>query len=200
MGADIDVYVSLISPWTWMGHARLVAIAGTAGRRIVIHPVNGGTLFERTGGLPLARRSAQRQAYRMQELKRWRRRLEMPLVLEPKYFPADETAAAHLVIAAREAGADAVDLAGRFLRGVWEQERNIADPATVDMIVAEAGLVAAELRAAAERIDAVAMRTRETETAIARGVFGMPTVVIGEDLFWGQDRLDFVAEALGVTV
>lgn len=198
MGATVDVYIVLASPWSWLAHARLVAMTGAAGAHLNVYTVNAGIVFPRTGGLPLARRSPERQAYRMQELKRWGTRLGVPLVLEPAFFPVDDTEAAQMVIAVRETGGDAFGLAGRFLRAVWEEERNIADPATIDAILSEGGLDPAAVRADAARIDAAAIRASDSEAAIARGVFGFPTVAIGDDLFWGQDRLDFVAERLGV--
>ena len=192
----VDYYCALISPWTYLGHERLRALAASHGADIVIHPVNVLAVFEQTGGLPLPKRAPQRQAYRMQELRRWRERLGVDLNLEPAHFPADETRAAELVIAARADGLDAVDLAGRFMRAVWAEERDISLSRTIGEIVAEAGMDLSALERAAKRYDANAIRAAETDEAIARGVFGAPTYVIGEELFWGQDRLDFVETAL----
>lgn len=179
-----------------MGHQRLYDMAAEAGAVIRIHPVNALEVFDQTGGLPLPKRSPQRQAYRLQELPRWRDRHGIALNIHPSYFPADETAAAVLVVAARETGADAFGLAGRFMRAVWAEERNIADSATIAEIIGEAGLSHADLSRAAEETGAAAIRQKEAEAAIEKGVFGFPTYVIGDDMFWGQDRLDFVQERL----
>lgn len=196
---DIDYYCALTSPWSYLGHERLGKMAADAGAVIRIHPVNALEVFGQTGGLPLPKRSPQRQAYRLQELPRWRDRHGVALNVHPSFFPADETEAAHLVIAARESGADAFGLAGRFMRAVWAEERNIADSATIAAIIGEAGLSHADLARTAEEIDAAGIRNREGEAAIERGVFGFPTYVIGDDIFWGQDRLDFVEERLART-
>jgi 2-hydroxychromene-2-carboxylate isomerase len=193
---NIDYYCALTSPWSYMGHGRLADMAAEAGAVIRIHPVNALEVFDQTGGLPLPKRSPQRQAYRLQELPRWRDRHGIQLNIHPSYFPADETAAALLVIAARESGGDAFGLAGRFMRAVWAEDRNIADTATIAEIVGEAGLSHTELSRTAEEIDAAAIRNQEAEEAIAQGVFGFPTYVVGDDMFWGQDRLDFVRERL----
>lgn len=192
----IDYYCALTSPWSYMGHARLGEIAAGKGATINIHPVNALAIFDRTGGLPLPKRSPERQAYRLQELHRWRSRLGVALNIHPAHFPADETDAAILVVAARETGADAFDLAGRFMRAVWAEDRNIGDSATVAAIVGEAGLNYAELTGAAENLDAAGLRDQEGQDAIAKGIFGVPSYLIGEDLFWGQDRIEFVADRL----
>ncbi|WP_416898188.1 MAG: 2-hydroxychromene-2-carboxylate isomerase [Minwuia sp.] len=192
----VDYYCALSSPWSYLGHERLGKIAAARKLAIRIHPVNALAIFDRTGGLPLPKRSPERQAYRLQELERWRKRLGVALNLKPAHFPADETEAARLVVASREAGRDAFGLAGRFMRAVWAEERNIADPGTIGAIVAEAGQDHAELVKTADSIDALALRDRDGEAAIARGVFGVPTYVVGDQLFWGQDRLEFVEEVL----
>ncbi|WP_417519422.1 2-hydroxychromene-2-carboxylate isomerase [Minwuia sp.] len=193
---DIDYYCALTSPWSYLGHARLGKIAADAGATIRIMPVNALTVFDRTGGLPLPKRSPERQAYRMQEIKRWPARLGIPLNPQPAFFPTDETQAALIVIAARESGKDAFGLAGRFMRAVWAEERNIADTATIAAIVGEAGLDHGALARKAEEIDAAAIRDQHGEQAVAEGVFGVPSYKIGDQLFWGQDRLSFVEDAL----
>jgi len=190
----IDYFVALASPYTYMGHARLAEIAGRHGATVVTRPVNFGVIFAQTGGLPLPKRAPERRAYRMMELKRWRRRLGVDLNLEPAFFPVDESTAAHVVHAARLAGHDAFDLAGRFLAAVWAEQRNIADQATIAAICGEAGLDGAALLAAREA--GAEAWGRETEAALAKGVFGAPTYVLGDELFWGQDRLDFLDQAL----
>lgn len=192
----IDYYCALVSPWSYLGHRRLREIAARHGAEIIIHPVNVLAVFERTGGLPLPKRSPQRQAYRMQELRRWRERLGVPLNLEPAHFPADETRAAEMVLAARAEGLDAMELADRFMRACWAEERDIGLSRTIAEIIGEAGMDGAALERAASRYDVNAIRAAETDDAVARGVFGAPTYIIGEEIFWGQDRLDFVEAAL----
>ncbi len=195
-GPRIDCFGALASPWTFMGHGRLRALADRAGASVRFCPVDLMQVFNATGGLPLGKRPPARRAYRMQELKRWRARLDIPLTLEPAFFPVDETEAALLTYVAREDGADAMDLAGRFMRAVWVEERNIADAATIDEIVSEAGLDVSRLRDRMTSIDPQAIRARETEEAIERGVFGAPTYFLGDQMLWGQDRLDFLERML----
>jgi len=192
----IDCFGALASPWTFMGHDRLRAMAGQAGVEVRFCPVDLLAVFGETGGLPLGKRPPARRAYRMQELKRWRARLDLPLVLEPAHFPVDETEAALLTITARLDGADPMDLAGRFMRAVWIEERNISDAATIDAIVTEAGLDPSRLRDKMAAGEAQAVRAQETAEAIERGVFGAPTYFFDDQMLWGQDRLEFLERML----
>jgi 2-hydroxychromene-2-carboxylate isomerase len=192
----VTVYYSLGSPWTYLGWQRFRALAEQAGAEAVYKPVRMADVFKVSGGLPLGQRAAQRQAYRMMELRRWREQLGVPLHLEPKFFPVDDSLAACMVVALGQRGGDMGALSGAILRAVWADERNIADPATLVAIAGEQDLDGEALLAAAQEPAAAAGYQANTEAAIAAGVFGAPTFVIGDELFWGQDRLDFVARAL----
>jgi 2-hydroxychromene-2-carboxylate isomerase len=194
----IDYYVSLNSPWTHLGAARIEALAAKHGATMRIHPVDFGTVFASSGGLPLPKRAPQRQAYRLMELKRWRDFLGIPINIQPKFFPSSESLTSSCVIALRETQGDkpAIALAHRVLRAVWQDEKNPGDPATLAALIAEIGLDAdAVMKLGADPKWAV-MRTADTQVALDRGVFGAPSYVIGDEIFWGQDRLNFVDRTL----
>jgi 2-hydroxychromene-2-carboxylate isomerase len=194
----VDYYVSLNSPWTYLGSRRFEAIAARHGAAVTIWPVDFGSVFAVSGGLPLPKRAPQRQAYRMMELKRWRDHLGVKVNLEPKFFPANEVPAAKCVIALREQGrmADAVKLAHAVLNALWAEEKNTGDPATLQAIIAGCGLDAASVIKASEAPGISEKREAYTRHAIDQGVFGAPSFVIGGEIFWGQDRLDFVDRKL----
>jgi 2-hydroxychromene-2-carboxylate isomerase len=196
MGKHVDYYVSLNSPWTYLGSARFDAMAKKHGATVTIWPVDFGSVFAVSGGLPLPKRAPQRQAYRMMELKRWRDHLGVKITLEPKFFPANEVPAAKCVIALREQGrmADAVKLAHAVLTGLWAEEKNTGDPATLKSIIASCGLDADAVMKASE--DMADKREAYTKHAIPQGVFGAPSFVVDGEIFWGQDRLDFVERKL----
>jgi 2-hydroxychromene-2-carboxylate isomerase len=196
MAKTIDYYYALISPWTYLGGPRLEEIARRHGAAIAYKPVALGKVFPVSGGLPLAKRAPQRQAYRLVELARWRDFLGVPLNLKPRFFPADETLAAGMVIAARRQGLDCGRLSNAILRGVWAEERDIADAATLKAIAAENALDGDALMAAAADPAVTAEYEANTQEAIDRGVFGAPSYVYKDELFWGQDRLDFLDRAL----
>lgn len=193
----IDYYVMPVSPWTYLGHGRLAAMAARHGAAINVKPVDYGRIFPVSGGLPLAKRAPQRQAYRLVELKRWRDFLGVPLNIQPKFFPAAADPAALAIVAALKLGeAAAMRLLGAALRAVWAEERDIGDEATLAEIIAAQGLDSAALLAAARDPAAKARYDELTGEAIERGVFGAPTYVYRDELFWGQDRLDFLERAL----
>ncbi|HEY5597778.1 MAG TPA: 2-hydroxychromene-2-carboxylate isomerase [Kiloniellales bacterium] len=196
MHKHIDYYFSLISPFTYLGSAHFEEIARRHGAEVAVKPVNLGVIFPKSGGLPLAKRSPERQAYRLMELERWRSYLDMPLNLKPKHFPAPEQQAACLVIAAARSGGDPLRLAHAILRAVWAEERNIADADTLQAIARETGHDDRNLMRAAQDPETLKTYEAYTAEAMSRGVFGAPTYVIDGELFWGQDRLDFVDRAL----
>jgi carboxymethylenebutenolidase len=196
--AHIDYYVSLNSPWTHLGAARIEALAAKYSATMRIHPVDFGTVFAGSGGLPLPKRAPQRQAYRLMELRRWKEFLGVPINIEPKHFPSSEALTAPCVIALRETQGDApaIKLAHRVLKAVWQDELNPGDPATLARLMGEIGLDADTVMKLGAEPRWTERRVAETKAALERGVFGAPSFVIGDEIFWGQDRLDFVERKL----
>ena len=197
MSKAIDYYFTPQSPWTYLGHARLTAMAEAAKATVRVLPADFGKIFAASGGLPLAKRAPQRQAYRLLELARFRELLKLPLNLEPRYFPVAGDDAARLIIAVdlQDGAATALRLSGAVFSAVWAQQRDIASAQTLAELLTECGLPAQRLAqsqspAVQDRYDA------NTEAAIAAGVFGAPSYRIDGEIFWGQDRLDFVARKL----
>jgi 2-hydroxychromene-2-carboxylate isomerase len=198
MSLTIDYFFAPNSPWTYLGHLRFWDIARAAGASIRVLPVDlGGKVFPVSGGLPLGKRAPQRQAYRLVELKRFSEWLHAPLNLQPKYFPVAADDAARLIIAVdmQHGTHAAMHIADAVLRAVWVEDRNIADEATLAALLAERELPARCLadshsQAVHERYEA------DTEAAIAAGVFGAPSYVVDGEIFWGQDRLDFLERRL----
>jgi carboxymethylenebutenolidase len=199
MGHTVDYYFAPQSPWAYLGHQRLADIAARAGASVRVMPIDlGGKVFPISGGLPLGQRAPQRQAYRLVELQRFSEHLKAPLNLKPRFFPVGGDDAARLIIAADLAlgSAAAMQIAGAVLAACWAQERNIADDKVLAELLAEQGLPASVLeqshsQAAQERYETY------TQQAIDAGVFGAPSYVVHGEIFWGQDRLDFVERVLG---
>ncbi|WP_136419818.1 2-hydroxychromene-2-carboxylate isomerase [Herbaspirillum sp. ST 5-3] len=197
MAKSCEYFFAPQSPWAYLGHERFVALAKQYGVQIDIKPCDLGKVFNVSGGLPLAKRPAQRQAYRLVELKRWSEFLQIPLNLHPKFFPVPADAAAKLIIATRLAhGTDAaLNVAGAVMRAVWAEERNIADPDTLAAIAQECGHDGKSLLKSSETTSVQSEYDRFTDEAIAANVFGSPWYVVDGEGFWGQDRLDFVERA-----
>jgi 2-hydroxychromene-2-carboxylate isomerase len=183
---------------TYRGSARFAEIAARNGATVNIKPCKFGPIFEQTGGLPLPKRSPQRRAYRMMELKRWREVLGIPINLEPKHFPCDDIAATRLVIAAKLQGKNAHILSLELSRAVWEREETLADPVAIALAAERAGLDATELRAASPSdAELDGLHEKFTQEALSAGVFGAPSYVLPSgEIFWGQDRLELLERAL----
>jgi 2-hydroxychromene-2-carboxylate isomerase len=198
MAQHIDYYVSLNSPWTHLGAARIEALAAKHGATMRVYPVDFGAIFAASGGLPLPKRSPQRQAYRLHELRRWREQLGIPITTQPKFFPSSEALTAGCVIALRQTVGDApaIKLAHAVLRAVWEEERNPADAATLAALITACGQDADAVMKAGAEPRWAEKRVADTQAALDRGVFGAPSYVIGDEIFWGQDRLEFVERHL----
>ncbi len=194
----IDYYASLNSPWTHLGAARIEALAANYNATLRVYPVDFGTIFAGSGGLPLPKRAPQRQAYRLMELRRWREYLGVPINIEPKFFPSSEALTGPCVIAVREIQGDApaLKLAHRVLKAVWQDELSPADPATLAKLIGEVGLDAEAVMKLGAEPRWTERREADTRAALERGVFGAPSYVIGDEIFWGQDRLEFVERKL----
>jgi 2-hydroxychromene-2-carboxylate isomerase len=193
----IDYFLSPQSPWTYLGHERFADIARKAGAQINVLPVDLGRVFPVSGGLPLAKRAPQRQTYRLVELKRFSAYLGRPLHLHPRYFPVASDDAAKLIIAvdAHDGNDAAMLIAAAIMRGVWVEEKNIADPAVLQAMLEACSLPGRRLddsqsQAVHERYE------QDSQRAIDGGVFGAPTYVVEGEMFWGQDRLDFLERRL----
>jgi 2-hydroxychromene-2-carboxylate isomerase len=194
----VDYYFTITSPWSYLGHGRFAELLAKHGTGVRVKPVDYTKIFPVSGGLPLKQRAPQRQAYRLVELARWRDFLGVPLSIEPKFFPVSPEAAARAVIAADivKGPAAAMRLAHALMQGCWVQDRNVADPETVNAIVRAQDIDPAALGEVVVAADAQAKYELYTEEAIARGVFGAPSYVVDDEIFWGQDRLDFLDRKL----
>jgi 2-hydroxychromene-2-carboxylate isomerase len=193
----IEYFLAPASPYAYLGHQALVQIAQKHGASIAVKPIDiGGRVFPISGGVPLGKRPAQRQAYRLVELKRWSALRGLPMNIQPTFFPvAGDTPSLKIIAADLVAGTDAaLRLAGALMSAVWAQQRNIADPDTVTALIREAGLDPQSLDAV--QADAVARYDLYTQQAIDAQVFGVPWFVYNNEPFWGQDRLDFLDRAL----
>ncbi len=196
MAIAIDYFFTLASHYSYMGHEWFEVIAAERGLAVTYKATNFGKVFPVSGGLPVKQRAPQRQAYRFMELKRWSDYLGLKLNLEPAFFPVNDGLAARVVMAALQDGAAPGRLMAAYLRAVWAEERDIADEETVAAIATENGFDGAKLLEAASMSAIQEACDGCTQEAIDRGVFGAPTWILNDELFWGQDRLDFLQRAL----
>lgn len=215
MSKTVDFYFTPVSPWTYLGMARFRAITAKHGAVVRYKPVDMGPLFASVGVKALKDRPEALKRNRLNDLKRWRTHLGIPLNLEPKFFPTSPVLASKMIVAARQAGEarpsarsaaggelrapaghDIGALADAYLRACWAEERNVGDEATAIAIAEECGFDGRALRRAADSSEVQAEFEANTEEALGRYVWGSPSYYIEDELFFGQDRLEFVERKL----
>lgn len=185
---QIDYFFATMSPYCYLAGTRLEEIAARHGATVNYKPIAILALLPRTGGQVLAERHESRKAYRLQELRRQAAKWGMPLNLKPAFFPANPAPSCYAIIAAAATGGDVGALVHGFCRAVWAEDRDISDDAVVRDILSAHGfdpkLADSGMLSGAETYAA------NLEEAVTRGVFGTPTYLVGEEMFWGQDRLE----------
>ena len=191
--SQIDYYFATVSPFTYIAGTRMEAIAARHGARVAYKPLDILGLFARTGGTPPKDRHESRRAYRLQELRRQAAKAGLPINLAPAHWPTNPAPSSYAIIAASktQAGADPARMGAlvhAMTRACWAEERDIAQDEVIREVLEGQGfdpaLTDEGMLAGAEDY------ARNLEDAVARGVFGAPFYLVGEEGFWGQDRLD----------
>ncbi|MDB5838799.1 MAG: 2-hydroxychromene-2-carboxylate isomerase [Herminiimonas sp.] len=193
-----EYFITPQSPFVYLGHESFVAMAKKHHVQVDLKPCDLGKIFGLSGGLPLAKRAPQRQAYRLLELQRWSEYRGLPLNQHPKFFPVPGDAASKLIIATKLAHGNEAGLAltGAITRAVWAEEKNIADADTLAALATACGHDGKALLKSSDTASVQAEYDRYTDEAIAANVFGAPWFVVDGKGYWGQDRLDFVERAV----
>jgi 2-hydroxychromene-2-carboxylate isomerase len=196
MPRQVDYYFSLQSPWAYIGQNLFREVVSTYGLTVNHKPVVLVDLFSETGGLPLLKRHPVRQRYRMVELQRWRDKRGLQFHLQPANWPFNARLADGVVIAAIEAGHDPDRFLRRAYAAVWQEELNLTDAATLVGLADDCGLPGKQLveRSGSEEISVAYEQNRQD--ALAADVFGSPVYVLDGEVFWGQDRIELLADAL----
>ena len=196
MARTIDYYFSMQSPWAYVGHKLFRSVVDAHSVSVVHKPVVLVELFSETGGLPLLKRHPSRQKYRMLELQRWREKRGLDFHLQPRHWPFNARLADGFVIAAIEAGHDPDAFLRLAFPAVWEDQRDLTDAAIIKEFGDKAGLPSDTLLARAGEDAIGAIYEANRQSALEAGVFGAPAYVLDGEVFWGQDRIELLADAL----
>ena len=195
MSETLDFYFVVGSPAAYLAWTQLPGICAEAGARIAYRPMLLGGVFQATGNQSPMMVPAKGR-YVMADLERFGRRYGVPFNPNP-FFPINT-----LMLMRAATGLQMRD-EGRFMpyvdavyRAIWVEGRNMNDAATVNAALQDAGFDPAAVLALAGDPAVKEQLKSATQDAVARGVFGAPTFFIGDQMFWGQDRLDFVKEAM----
>ena len=194
---EIDYFMSHGSPWTFLGHNRVYNIVKEFNVQLNMYPVNYGEIFPVSGGLPVFKRPLQRQKIRLQELKRWAEFLNINLIPEPKFFPSKSLLPSLLIIAAKimKTSKD-FELASNIMNALWVKELHVDDENTLKNIMNKLELDSEVLLSFAKSQECENIFKEYTKIAIEKNVFGAPTYIIEDQVYWGQDRLDFIERHL----
>lgn len=196
MARSVEYYYSFQSPWAYIGHKPFFDLVSAHGLTVDYKPVFLGELFSETGGLPLAKRHPLRQRYRMVELQRWREKRGLNFNLQPKYWPFSARLADGVAVAIAASGGNPEPFMRHVFEGIWVHDLNLADPETVMALADRSGLLGTALIEQSKSVEVEDIYEQNRQDAIAHGVFGSPAYVLDGEVFWGQDRIDLLADAL----
>jgi 2-hydroxychromene-2-carboxylate isomerase len=196
MTRTITYYFTSSSPWTYIGHEPFLDVVRRHALKVEYRPMSTTEVFARTGGLPLGQRTKQRQRYRLVELQRWRDRRGMTFNIQPRFFPVDPGFADRSVIALIARDLDPEPYMRRVFEAVWEDERDISDADTLAALLEETGHPAREVLDEARGNAVEALYKLNGESAVTADVFGAPSYVLDGEVFWGQDRVELLDDAL----
>ncbi|WP_207774624.1 2-hydroxychromene-2-carboxylate isomerase [Abyssibacter profundi] len=191
--ASIEFFWDPVSPYTYLASTQLPSLAREAGVALVYRPFFLGGVMQATGNRPPAT-VASKGRYMMADLQMWARAYKVPLT-PPETFPAKTILALRAGLVTEQQG-DGERYAQAIMRAYWGQGRDISDPAVVSAVLSELGLDAPAILALTEQDAIKAALKANTEEAVARGAFGAPSLFVGEQLFWGNDRLDLLRRYL----
>ncbi|MTI18815.1 2-hydroxychromene-2-carboxylate isomerase [Rhodobacteraceae bacterium RKSG542] len=196
MTARIDYFYTCISPWAYLGHRALLDMAAKHGAEVFFRPVDLSKVFEVSGGLPLGQRHPARQRYRFIELQRWQEKRNVPLNFKPEFFPTSPRLADLVAIAVQQNGGPVGDYQEKAFQAVWAHNKNVAEEGVIAEILTSLGQDSDALIEQAGAQATVDQLAANTQMAIEQDVVGSPGYLLNGEPFWGQDRLDLLADAL----
>jgi 2-hydroxychromene-2-carboxylate isomerase len=193
MASELEFFFDYGSPFSYLADTQLKGLAERTGARVVYRPLLLGGVFKETGNTSPIAIEAKRQ-YMMTDLERWAKRYGVPAPHNP-HFPINTMRLMRGAIAAERAGVFAAYHRAIF-DAFWREGLNLGEAAIVRGVLERAGLDAERIAVASEEPAVKDALRAATEAAVARGVFGAPTFFVGDEMFWGNDRLMFVEQAL----
>ena len=194
MQKQVEFYFDFGSPYSYLACKALPAIAAAHGAQILWRPMLLGGVFKATGNHSPAEIAA-KSAWMQRDMERWAARYGAPFKRNP-HFPINTLTLMRGAAGMQLRGMDFGKYVETIFGAMWAEPRNLGDALELAAVLREAGFDAAEFQSLVNDAAVKERLKQQTEEAVARGVFGAPTFFVGDDMFWGQDRLDFVAAAL----
>jgi 2-hydroxychromene-2-carboxylate isomerase len=194
MASQIEFHFDFASPYSYLAATQLPALMAATGAQIVYRPFRLLELMKIVGNRPTTIECKNKGEYARADISRWAARYKVPFQRNPNRRNFDYAALARgaLVAIDQVRGADYVDT---VYHATWAGEQNLADTTVLAGLLDQAGFDGAALLEEAAGAEYVARLDRQTSEAAERGVFGSPTFFVRDQMFFGNDRLDFVIEA-----
>jgi len=192
----IDYYFATPSPWAYFATPRIKKIQEKYNLKINWKPCNLAKIFSINGTLNVKDRPLPVQINRLNELKRWSDFLNMPNSIKPKYFPVDPTISHKIIIIAQNKNMDPFDITFTFMKSVWADEKDITDDETIKNICKQNNISSDSILDEANSSEINNQYLKNTEEALKNNVWGSPTFIYNNELFWGQDRIEFLERAI----
>ncbi len=191
--SEVEIWYDFSSPFAYLGAMRVEATAKRANANVRWRPFLLGALFRDIGtpDIPLFSFSSAKQRYLRRDMLRFAERFEIPFRF-PSTFPIRSVLPLRVALAS---GAAIADVSRRLFLAAWAEDLDISDAATVRQVL-ERGGHSPELLERAGSDEIKQLLRDNTREAVARGLCGAPTFAVGDELFWGQDRLALVELAL----
>ena len=196
----VEYYYSIASPFSYLGLERLLSLVKKYKLEIDEKPLDlVGEIFSNTGGLPVPKRHPSRQKYRLIEIDRIAKKFNVKINKQPKYFPpSDPHLPAKFVIAACKKG-DKLRFGKMCLEYIWSLEKDISDYKILEEICEKLKLNFEEIKNLALSDEIDLKYKKNSKDAIDQNVFGAPSYVLENEIFWGQDRLEYLEDAIKKT-
>ena len=193
----VEYYYSVASPYAYLGVKKFQEIVKKYSLEVIEKPIDlVGTVFAETGGTPVPKRHPSRQKYRLIEIERFGKKLNININKQPKFFPpADPHKAALFTIASIKAGLS-IDFGKEVLTKLWSEEKDISQDSVLEEVCSKFKLNFNEIKTLANSEEVKGIYLSNSNDAIAKGVFGAPSFIMNNELFWGQDRLDFLEDKI----
>ena len=189
----VEFFYDYASTYSYLAHREIEQIAERCKAELVFRPMVLGFVFKATGNSMPAAVPA-KAAYIVQDVRRWVRHTGLPFHM-PSVFPTNTIRALRVACAALEEGTF-LAYHHAVMEAYWAKDEDIGDAEVLARVTTRAGMDGPRLVARAEEPGVKERLKKNTDEAIERGVFGAPTLFVGDQMFWGNDRLEFVAGAL----
>ena len=196
MTNTLDYYFATPSPWAYLATPRVIELKNKYDLKINWKPSDLMEIFAVHGVAAVKDRPQPVQLNRLTELKRWSKFLNIPLTLQPKFFPVDPALSHRTIILAQKNNINVENLIFSFQKAVWADEKDISDANTIIEICKSNDFNSSSIIEDANSEEIISEYKKNTEEALSRNVWGSPTFIYNDELFWGQDRIEFLERAI----